>query len=1325
MVRITRLLTTFCLSILALGTAAQVSFDSKEELEKAANNFFEEGKYDNAKPLFSQLLSKDALDPNYNYRFGVCILLTEEDPLKPLPYIEGGANSAGVNKEALYYLGKAYQFNYRFEDAVAAYQKAKTAGFSNVNVDLDKSIQECLNGKVLYNPAVDFKPAQNKEVLASEFYRPYDFRKLKGKVIPMPPNFKTKYDEKNLLGTVVYTPSNSNILVYASYGEDGSNAKDLYRVNRLPNGEWALPQRLPETINTKYDEDYAFYDKDSQTLYFASKGHNTMGGYDVFSSVYDSDANSWSVPTNLQYPINSPFDDFLYIGDPNGKMAFFTTGRNTAEGKLRVIKTLLHDPKEVELSVVEGTFTDLTDSIYNYMSVSVLDPISNQVIGKYRSHKETGKYVLILPPQNDYMMDIGPREAEGFKFELDVPTHEPTKPLSQSIAYTAETDKGTITLTNYFDATGEPDSIATAESRPLQEVEDKMVAMPDPAIILAARSKAKLEAEAEEAAAVAEVLAAEAKEKAEKEAAETRVLAEKEAAEQVLLNAEQARKDSLAEVELALEVEAAAQLAEQKRILEAKRVAELAEQVSLAEAKQEEEAQAQRNEEALRLLASKEAFKRDSAAKAEQTLFAQTTRQQAVEDSMLAVDRSLALAEKERLDQINREVEAAKEKALRDSAEHVIAEQNEIAVSQEEAFEDILKEMEEKEAELLQEQALATESLKIELDEKVIESPSKSELTQNTVVEIIEKESAEIEPEITMEITKEAVEDEVRVDETISESELFLQTIARIEAQKAQQEKLIEEENKQLADSKLELAEARIEEVAESTTVKGEAKPTTDSTELNPEQQTVQETLGIENEIVALKSDADPEEYLAALNEIEAQMAKEAETRPDKDYKLKPLGDNQKNTKGEVRDPVLQKAIDSDRLALEQHQKIASEKEKALRDEMQKEKTILDKYDQSLNEELAAIENEVDMLEKELEAPSEAIEPAVVEEVQLSENEVIIEKSSEEEMILESIEEELAAIEASETEAVVEKVAVTEEVEKTEDEVVVDTESDRIIEAKEIIEEVVSELDEAPTFIVDGEEASEEEIVSMVDTSEIAKSEEESPEEKLLIDILAEAEEEWMEPVVEETLTVDENPELMTKPAERMVTVGTIPFLTAAIRNPDKSKPSFSGIEDISLRRMVKRMRAEDVGRLAVIKNIKNERIDATGDEKAMADIEKNLRNQDVLANAAANSREEYVRPAFDKDHLKERQDVYYKLEFRIKTSNVSETILESMTPEMEMTFAMPEFKLKSEFYRTFADVNSGYREYTGRGFTDVVIIPYLKGEQTTLSTVQEIPFID
>ncbi|MFT4982977.1 MAG: hypothetical protein ACI9UR_002855, partial [Bacteroidia bacterium] len=93
--------------------------------------------------------------------------------------------------------------------------------------------------------------------------------------------------------------------------------------------------------------------------------------------------------------------------------------------------------------------------------------------------------------------------------------------------------------------------------------------------------------------------------------------------------------------------------------------------------------------------------------------------------------------------------------------------------------------------------------------------------------------------------------------------------------------------------------------------------------------------------------------------------------------------------------------------------------------------------------------------------------------------------------------------------------------------------------------------------------------------------------------------------------------------------------------------------------------------------------------------------------------------------NLRQRQDVFYKLKFNITPKTVSETISEAMAPEQAMTFAMPEFDMTSDLYFTFADANSGYREYIDRGFDALKLVPYFKGAPTTLSVVEEIPFID
>ena len=73
-------------------------------------------------------------------------------------------------------------------------------------------------------------------------------------------------------------------MIQTSYGLDEKNKKDLF-VNMLMGGDkWGIPKSLGDNINTTYDEDYAYVSLDGRTLYFSSKGHNSIGGYDIFVS---------------------------------------------------------------------------------------------------------------------------------------------------------------------------------------------------------------------------------------------------------------------------------------------------------------------------------------------------------------------------------------------------------------------------------------------------------------------------------------------------------------------------------------------------------------------------------------------------------------------------------------------------------------------------------------------------------------------------------------------------------------------------------------------------------------------------------------------------------------------------------------------------------------------------------------------------------------------------------------------------------------------------------------------------------------------------------
>ena len=110
------------------------------------------------------------------------------------------------------------------------------------------------------------------------------------------------------------------------YSEDGT--LDLYMSTRASTGaDWGPAKSLGANINTKYDDDSPYLSKDGKTLYFSSRGHNTMGGYDIFKSEYDEGGRKWGPAINMGYPVNTPDDDSYYRLSPDGSYAYLSSYR--------------------------------------------------------------------------------------------------------------------------------------------------------------------------------------------------------------------------------------------------------------------------------------------------------------------------------------------------------------------------------------------------------------------------------------------------------------------------------------------------------------------------------------------------------------------------------------------------------------------------------------------------------------------------------------------------------------------------------------------------------------------------------------------------------------------------------------------------------------------------------------------------------------------------------------------------------------------------------------------------------------------------------------
>ncbi len=158
-------------------------------------------------------------------------------------------------------------------------------------------------------------------------------------------------------GNEVYFVSTRNI----------QNGKDIYYATRDEDGKWNMPHNIGSVINTPFDEECVFLSDDNKKLYFSSKGHNTMGGYDIFVSELDKNG-LWSTPVNLGAPINTPGDDIFYY--EQGNRAFYASIKENGNGDLDIYE-INYSPKSLKKKV-DTIFIEIRDTVYSHRTVEQL-----------------------------------------------------------------------------------------------------------------------------------------------------------------------------------------------------------------------------------------------------------------------------------------------------------------------------------------------------------------------------------------------------------------------------------------------------------------------------------------------------------------------------------------------------------------------------------------------------------------------------------------------------------------------------------------------------------------------------------------------------------------------------------------------------------------------------------------------------------------------------------------------------------------------------------------------------------------------------------------
>ena len=192
-------------------------------------------------------------------------------------------------------------------------------------------------------------------------------------------------------------------LYFVSDIQGGQGGKDIYYSNLLPDGTWGYPQNMGNQINTPFDEDGVYVQPDGQKLYFSSKGHNSMGGFDIFYCDRQGDT-AWSAPKNIGYPINTTDDDIFAVFSSDNKRAYYSANKKDGLGAYDIYQMNLMSLPERNNTIVKGYIKDKNGTVIKNKALKVSNK-KGQTIGKYKSNSE-GLFTLVLQQGQNYQLKI-------------------------------------------------------------------------------------------------------------------------------------------------------------------------------------------------------------------------------------------------------------------------------------------------------------------------------------------------------------------------------------------------------------------------------------------------------------------------------------------------------------------------------------------------------------------------------------------------------------------------------------------------------------------------------------------------------------------------------------------------------------------------------------------------------------------------------------------------------------------------------------------------------------------------------------------------------
>ncbi|MDO4186193.1 MAG: tetratricopeptide repeat protein [Bacteroidales bacterium] len=362
----TRYILTIMLMLYALTLHAQTQAQVKA--------LYDEGKYEEAKPGLEKLLKQAPANGNYNLWYGVSCLHTG-DIQNAVKYLEQAVKRRVPSGQL--YLGQAYNEAFRFEEAISTLEAYRNdlVKRKRDTEEADRLLEKSHNGLRQLRGVERVMVIDSMVVDKPAFLHYYKLSPESGTLSTDNP-FSPK---ASLEGGTVYYNELGNI---AYYTDKPDSLLNIYRAVRLLDGSNER-SALSEEINEGQNANYPYVMPDGSTIYYAADGPESMGGYDIFVTRYNSTNGSYLQPENVGMPFNSPYNDYMYVIDEFSNLGWFASDRYQPEGKVCIYVFIPNETKQVYN--YEGT--DLQELIALSQLRSIEDTWSDEEAVKAAKHR--------------------------------------------------------------------------------------------------------------------------------------------------------------------------------------------------------------------------------------------------------------------------------------------------------------------------------------------------------------------------------------------------------------------------------------------------------------------------------------------------------------------------------------------------------------------------------------------------------------------------------------------------------------------------------------------------------------------------------------------------------------------------------------------------------------------------------------------------------------------------------------------------------------------------------------------------------------------------